>query len=287
MAQWNISETNTNRVRSAMNRQWHTAEPILRVYRVDKEPQIATIRRVHVADVPVNIQVKSWYVPVENPPCSFMLELGYHSREGEFFVLASSNVVDTPPKLMHDAPFGTPVTGLGAGLYDRGASSSSFQQFGGGAPWGAQQGGFYARPFAETEHAAPGAFGAGPAPFGSTSSPSAFGPAAPFGTTSAFGAAQHFGAPAFARQPAVLSLEVSAEIVVKGKATPGASVRIKDEQLPVKEDGSFSVRLELGERRHVFPVCATSRDESESRTVILAIDRNTKILDPVYKEDEE
>ena len=80
---------------------------------------------------------------------------------------------------------------------------------------------------------------------------------------------------------------VDAELVVKGRASKGASVKIKKESIPVAPDGGFAVRFSLPERRHVFDVVATAPDESESQTVILAVDRNTKTLDPVYKEDDE
>src|SRR5262249_16795996 len=38
----------------------------------------------------------SWYIEVKEPPRSFRVDIGYVSRQGRFYVLARSNVVNTP-----------------------------------------------------------------------------------------------------------------------------------------------------------------------------------------------
>jgi len=40
----------------------------------------------------------------------------------------------------------------------------------------------------------------------------------------------------------------------------------------------------LPDRRHVLPVVARSQDGVEQRTIVLAVDRNTKVLDPIIRE---
>lgn len=255
--QWDVSENNMTRVRSAMGPLWHTSEPVLRVYRVDREPRIASARREHIADVPVRLRVRSWYVPVENPPASFMLELGYQARDGEFFTLASSNIADTPPLLMHDAPMASPGSVAAPGGFNQGFPRSHY----GSVPRGMDLGN-YGRPYAES-----GGFSSS---FSDSSSTFMFAdPASGFMSEDS------------------LSLKVDAEVVIKGVVSQGASIKIRDERVQTKPDGYFSVRFELPERRHVFPVVATSGDEMESRTIILAIDRNTKTLDPIYRDEEE
>ena len=242
-AQWVVSDANLNRVRSAMGRLWHTAEPVLRVYRVDKNPRYTTIRRDHVSDVFVQLPVRIWYAPVDNPPSSFMVELGYRSRDGEFFTLSSSGVVETPAQFISDSsPLPPPIS----------------------PRWGA------------------------------IASP----PRSPFGTTDAEKSSSPFddnSDVAFRRvEPADsfrafggVSLKVGAEVVIKGRVTPGAILKIRDERIIPKPNGFFAARLELPERRHVFPVVATSYDGSETQTIILAIDRNTKALETVFRDDEE
>jgi hypothetical protein len=52
----------------------------------------------------------------------------------------------------------------------------------------------------------------------------------------------------------------------------------------LREDGSFSVRKSMPDRRHVLPIVAGSRDGLEQRTIILAIERNTKVMEPLVRD---
>ena len=243
-AYWEATSRRVERVRSAMGQNWHTADPTLRLYRVDREPHGAT-RREFVADFPVRAGVNSCYVPVDDPPRSFVVELGYLARDKRFFTLISSNVVETPQQSVHDA-FGRPEenvlgfpTNFDAFVPRRRAPRPRFA------------------PFEDDETFRPGALN---------------------GTARRDVEAL--------RSASDLRVAVDCEIVVKGQASPGARVRVKEEPIRLKEDGTFSIRYRLPERRHVFPVVATTPDGSETRTIVLAVDRNTKTLDPVFRDEE-
>ncbi len=250
---WEITPLLIDRVRSAMGRHWHTAEPVLRVFLVDAETKSAATHREHVADLEIRGGIDNWYVPVDNPPSSFMVELGYRSRDGQFFTLISSNVVKTPQRFVHDA-FGR----LNVGSEP---SSSALE-----------------RGDAHTEQREP-------FDVKTASSRPEFDPsAAPFGRPSPF---NRVPSSSFWSDGSDVKFTVDAEIVIKGRVAPGSSVSVKDEHIRLRPDGTFSVRYSLPERRHVFPVVATSSDGIETQTIVLAVDRNTKTLDPVFKEDEE
>ncbi len=75
--------------------------------------------------------------------------------------------------------------------------------------------------------------------------------------------------------------EVDAQMVIYGAALPGASVTLAGEPIPVDSDGNFSIRMELPDKRQVLPVVACSRDGSQQRTTVLAIERNTKVMEAV------
>jgi len=75
-------------------------------------------------------------------------------------------------------------------------------------------------------------------------------------------------------------LHVDADLCLTGSATPGVALTCQEEPVPVEADGSFEVRLALAEGRQVIPLEAVSADGCQSRTVIVAIERNTKTLDP-------
>ncbi|MBP3532244.1 MAG: DUF4912 domain-containing protein [Thermoguttaceae bacterium] len=243
-AYWEATPRLVERVRSAMGQSWHTADPTLRLYRVDREPHGAT-RREFVADFPVRAGVNNCYVPVDDPPRSFVAELGYLARDKRFFTLISSAVVETPQRCVHDS-FGRPEEN-GFGF------PTNFDAF------------IPRRRLARPR-------------FASFENDETFRPGALDGA-----ARRDVDA---LRLSSDLSVAVDCEIVVKGKVSPGARVRVKEEPIRLKEDGTFSIRYRLPERRHVFPVVATTPDGSETRTIVLAVDRNTKTLDPVYRDEE-
>ncbi|MBQ9875444.1 MAG: DUF4912 domain-containing protein [Thermoguttaceae bacterium] len=236
-AHWEITPALVERVRSAMGRHWYTADPVLRVFLVDRDGASATGRRELFSELEVRGGVDVWYIPVDNPPSCYMVELGYKARDGQFFTLISSNAVLTPQRYVHDSFGRSPLSSLSSqGRSDAPIASS--------APSRARAGGFDSSFDAPFDASARDAF-----------------------------------------SPRLLELDV--ELVIKGRAVPGSVARIKDEPIRLASDGAFSVRYSLPERRHVFPVSISSRDGMETRTVVLAVDRNTKKLDPVYKDDED
>ncbi len=83
------------------------------------------------------------------------------------------------------------------------------------------------------------------------------------------------------------SLEVDAEVVLFGVAEPGSQVTLKGQPIATREDGTFTIRFPLPDRRQVFPVVANSGDGMEQRTVVLAVERNTKVMAPVLRDPTE
>ncbi|MDG1875664.1 MAG: DUF4912 domain-containing protein [Mariniblastus sp.] len=83
-----------------------------------------------------------------------------------------------------------------------------------------------------------------------------------------------------------LSFQVDAHMIVHGSADPNASVTIAGEPVRLQNDGTFALRLNLPDRRQVLPVVASSRDGTQQRTTVLAVERNTKVMEPVTKEFE-
>lgn len=80
--------------------------------------------------------------------------------------------------------------------------------------------------------------------------------------------------------------EVDAELVVYGVTCPDARVTLKGEPVALKADGSFQMSFNLPDRRQVFPVVASSSDGVEQRTIVLAVERNTKVMEPIIREPE-
>ncbi|MEQ1905894.1 MAG: Rho termination protein, partial [Pirellulaceae bacterium] len=81
--------------------------------------------------------------------------------------------------------------------------------------------------------------------------------------------------------------EVDAQMVIYGVASPGASVTLAGEPVKVDPDGNFSIRMEFPDKRQVLPVVACSRDGSQQRTTVLAIERNTKVMEAINMDSDD
>ena len=57
---------------------------------------------------------------------------------------------------------------------------------------------------------------------------------------------------------------------------PNAKVTLQGEPVPIAADGTFSVRFSLPDSRQIIPAVASSQDGIEERTIVLAVERNTK-----------
>jgi hypothetical protein len=84
-----------------------------------------------------------------------------------------------------------------------------------------------------------------------------------------------------------LRFQVEAEIVVHGATHPDAQVSLHGEPLKLRPDGSFSVRLDMPNRRQVIPIVASTKDGVEQRTIVLAVERNTKVMEPLTRDSGE
>ena len=77
--------------------------------------------------------------------------------------------------------------------------------------------------------------------------------------------------------------DIDAELIVYGKTDPSATVTLHNEPVKLRSDGSghFMMRFSLPDCRQIIPAVATSADGMEEQTIVLAVERNTKRLDPM------
>ena len=78
--------------------------------------------------------------------------------------------------------------------------------------------------------------------------------------------------------------QVDAHMIVHGSTDPLANVSVGGEPVHVEQDGTFVLKMDLPDRRQVLPVIASSRDGTEQRTTVLAIERNTKVMEPLTRD---
>ncbi|MDO4559090.1 MAG: DUF4912 domain-containing protein, partial [Planctomycetia bacterium] len=78
--------------------------------------------------------------------------------------------------------------------------------------------------------------------------------------------------------------EVDAALVVYGATDPGVRLSVRGNPVRIQTDGTFMMRFSLPNRRQVIPIVARSVDGLEQRTVIIAVERNTKVMEPIICE---
>lgn len=199
-------------------------------------------------DITIHGGVSNWYVDVTDPPCTFRMEIGYLANDGTFYSLARSNAVQTPP------------AGSSAAV-DKNWSDVAqnadmiYAMSGGYSPQGASR---ELQELLEERLRRP---------LGS-----------PMNTRFGNGAANAL------RVEESLALAIDAEVVIYGATNRQAHVTLKGAPVEVRQDGTFSARMKLSELRQVIPIVASSTDGVEQRTIILALERNTKVMEPVVRD---
>jgi hypothetical protein len=246
-ASWEINRQSVERIRAAMAELWHTARPTLRLIEVDDGVTTSTAERV-AREVPVHGGVNNWYIDVQDPPKSYRVDIGYKSDNGRFIALARSNSVTTPRPGSSDA--------LDENWTDVAKDYERIYSMSGGLS-GQSSSDDLKELFEERLRR----------PMGS-----------PLVTKYGVGA----DVSAFRRR--AFGLEVDAELIIYGQTRPDGHVTLAGQPVKLRADGTFTVRRQMPDRREVLPVVASSSDGLEQRTTILAIERNTKVMEPVKRE---
>ncbi len=246
---WELSRSTLDRAKAALGQEWHTARPILRVMDVTSEDTTSATER-HLRDIEVHGGVNNWYIDVTTPPRSYRVDLGYVARRGKFFILARSNVVSTPKAGSSD-------------VLDENWSSvqEQFQKIYSQSTGGSNG--------STTSHDLRDLFeerlrrpmhGLSLQSLGTGALPS-------------LGRDFHF--------------ELDAELIVYGTTEPNAKVTLQGEPVQLRSDGTFTVRFALPDSRQIIPAVAASPDGVEERTIVLAVERNTKELEPMIHDGNE
>lgn len=239
-AHWELTLQSVQRAEASLGQDWHGAKPIIRLFDVTSQDTTST-SEAHVRDIVIRGGCSHWYIDIPQPPRSYRADIGYLSRRGDFKVLARSNVV-TPPK--------------------SGASESLEEG------WQAEIDDMTAERLL--------AMSTG---FESTDGPpqlrELFDEQIRRGKETVFGT----GA-VLPEKLKKFDFTIDAELIVTGRTDPSAHVTLQNEPVKLRPDGSFTMRYALTDGRQILPAVAESADGMEERTIVLAIERNTKHLDP-------
>lgn len=246
---WELSRKSVQRVQAALGQYWHTAKPMLRLFEVSNVGT-STASDTLVRQIEIHGGVNNWYIDVVDPPKSYRLDIGYLTSDGHFHTMARSNTVTTPPAAVRDT--------IDENWSDVAENFDKIYAMSGGySPEGPSD---ELRELLEERLRRP--------------------MGAPLVTR--YGA----GAGALAEQPSDFHFEADAEMIVFGSTKPGSHVTLEGEPVQLRPDGTFTVRLNMPDRRQVIPLVASSADGLQQRTIILAVERNTKRMETIVRESQ-
>jgi hypothetical protein len=251
-AYWELSRSTLARAQAALGQEWHLARPILRVMDVSSEDTTSSAER-QVRDVPIHGGVNNWYIDVSDPPHSYRIDIGYLSRRGRFYVLARSNIVTTPRAGVTD-PLDENWVNVQK-QFDRIDNPSSQ----GHVASGNNNGPVDLRDLFEERLRRPMS-----------------------GLS-----LQHLSSAGFPAIGKPFHFQIDAELIVYGTTEPNARVTLQGEPVQLRPDGTFTVRFSLPDSRQIIPAVASSPDGGEERTIVLAVERNTKELEPMIHDNNE
>ncbi len=194
-------------------------------------------------DIVIHGGVNNWYIDVQNPPCEYRMEIGYLADNNSFYCLTRSNTVQTPPAGTSDA-----VDDNWKHVAEQ--ADRIFAMSGGYSPQGTSR---------ELQELLEERL------------------RRPLGTpmNTRYGS----GAGDIMQKSGEMPFAVDAEVIIYGAADRDAHVTLKGEPVQLRADGTFAVRVSLPDKRQVIPIVASSGDGVEQRTIILAVERNTKVME--------
>jgi hypothetical protein len=246
-AYWELTRTSISRAETALGQGWHGAKPILRLLDVSSQDTTSTSEST-IRDIDIHGGCNNWYIDVGNPPKSFRVDIGYLSPNGRFYVIARSNVVTTPRANVSDL-IDENWADFDAKLADR-----IYAMSGGFDPSASSL--ELKQLFEERLRR----------PMGSP-------------TVTSFGSGAY--PPGKMRK---FWFQLDAELIVYGSTEPSARVTLQGEPVKLRPDGTFTMRFSLPDSRQIIPAVASSGDGVEERTIVLAVERNTKQLEPMIHE---
>jgi uncharacterized protein len=249
-AHWDVTRQTVDRAKVSLAENWHTVKPILRLLKMDDSGTTSNAETVY-RDIEIHGGVRNWYIEVDSPPSRFRVLMGYLSSNDRFYELARSNTVVTP------VPGGKEATD--DHWADIAKDAERIYSMSGGYGDDTQTGDL-TEVFEERLKRTMDA-----------------------DVLSQFGS----GAEGSLKRHKHFHFDVDAELVVFGSTHPEAHVTVGTEPVKVRNDGSFSIRMPLPDRRQVLPATAKSRDGVDEQTVVIAVERNTKVMEPLSMDSED
>ncbi|MGL5095621.1 MAG: DUF4912 domain-containing protein, partial [Planctomycetia bacterium] len=256
-ATWSFGPRVFARAEAALGAEWYTAKPMLRL--VDATPSESGARTEQVVrTIEIHGGAHCWYIDVPRAAAVYRIEVGYVTRQGRFLTLGRSNPVQ--PAGVGSAPIETGWSATDAKL------PPARRQVRRKPPHAVVSQPAVADVPPPVEHVDEGARPAFHRPLHSST----------LGESSdGAGATPQF------------MFQVDAELIVYGRTRPDAVVELYGKPVPLRPDGTFTMRCALPDGRHLVSLSARRSIDADEHPIVLSIERNTKRLDPVERDEED
>lgn len=245
---WEITEHSIRRAEAALEQEWHGAKPILRVLDITSE-ESSSVTETIVRDIDIYEGCNNWYIDVNKPNRTYRVDIGYYTRSGRFYMVCRSNVINTPRPNVSDQ--------LDENWAEVQQKLDKIYALSGG--YDKNTSSFELRKLFEERLRRP----------------------------MSSQVVTSLGSGAFGSKARKFFFRLDAELIVYGATEPTAKVMIQGEPIQLRPDGTFTMRFSLPDGRQILPAVAYSADGVEERTIVLAVERNTKSLEPLIHEASE
>jgi uncharacterized protein len=246
---WDITRGAVERAQAALAEQWYGAKPVLRLIRID-DSGATSVSETTQLEIEIRGGVRNWYIPWTGESASFRVAVGYLGIHGRFHVVAQSNIVKTPAASSPDS--------VDEHWSDLGPDGEKIFALSGGYD--------NERDTKELQEMLEDRLNRG------------------------------LGAPTLAKLGVAADgvynrrggffFDMDVELVLYGSTSPDAYLTLNEEPVTLRPDGTFVVRLPFPDRRQVIPAVAVARDGSHQRTIVIGVERNTKIMEPMEQEQD-
>ena len=237
---WDLSAATTAKVNSLMQEHYGAIKPILRIYDVtDVDFDGKNAHRSF--DIAIFLEARNWYINLGISSRSYLVDLGLVDAQGNFYLIARSNVVKTP----RDGP---------SDVIDEEWMAVDFEEIyalsgGFGTGISSQELKIKKKKLFEQLMAAPG--------------------------SGMFSGASPGAVKVVTEKGKDFFLQVATELIVYGRTMPDAKVTVSGEPIRLRPDGTFSLRYFLPDGEKYLHIQAVSRDDDDSRRVAIRVKKDT------------
>ncbi len=246
-AYWEVTDKKLGEAESFFGEEWNKTKTVLRVHDITGTDFTGENANAHF-DIELSAAADNWYINVNSPNSSFVVDITRTAASGRSFVLARSNTVTTPRDGMSD-------------ILDEEWMSLDFDKM------YALSGGFK--------------IGSSSLEMHEMMKQRLVSEISSWGGS---GAVSSFGGSPVAEKKRGFWFMLDCELIVYGATEPDAKVTMQGVPVILRPDGTFTLRFALPDGVQEIETTAVSADGAEERTITPIVSRMTESREKALKE---